>query len=58
MCEQFISDVTDSYISPLLSLLDKIDTIIKMAESDGKDGNNLLKQQPFAKAGKVHPFST
>lgn len=53
VCEQFISDVTDSYISPLISLLDKIDTILKMAEADCKDGTQLLKQQPFAKAGKL-----
>jgi len=53
VCEQFISDVTDSYISPLISLLDKIDTILKMAEADGKDGTQLLKQQPFAKADAV-----
>lgn len=53
VCEQFISDVTDSYIAPLIGLLDKIDTILKMAESDGKDGRALLKLQPFAKADAV-----
>ncbi|XP_012554836.1 conserved oligomeric Golgi complex subunit 3 isoform X2 [Hydra vulgaris] len=53
VCEQFITDVTESYISPLTSLLDKIDTVLKMAEADGKDSKQLLKQQPFAKADAV-----
>ena len=53
VCEQFISETTDSFIAPLNSILDKIDTILKMAEIEGKDGKHLLKQQPFAKAGKI-----
>lgn len=51
VCERFISETTDSFIAPLNSLLDKIDTILKMAEQEGKNGQQLLKQQPFAKAG-------
>lgn len=53
VCELFITDVTDAYIAPLASLLDKIDTILKMAEADGKDGKQLLKQQPFAKSDSI-----
>lgn len=53
VCEQFITEVTDSYVAPLSNLLDKMDTLLKMAEADGKDGNALLKQQPFAKAGRL-----
>ena len=52
VCELFISDVTSSFVSPLISLLDKMDTILKMAEAEGKDASALLKQQPFARAGK------
>lgn len=52
ICEQFISETTSSFIAPLNSLLDKIDTILKMAEEEGKDGKQLLKQQPFAKSGE------
>ncbi|XP_057302069.1 conserved oligomeric Golgi complex subunit 3-like [Hydractinia symbiolongicarpus] len=53
VCEQFITEVTDSYVAPLINLLDKMDTLLKMAEADGKDGNALLKQQPFAKADAI-----
>jgi len=56
VCEQFISEVTDSFIAPLNAILDKIDTILKMAEIEGKDGKLLLKQQPFAKAGIILTF--
>ena len=28
-----------------------MDTILKMAEAEGKDASALLKQQPFARAG-------
>ncbi|XP_066915841.1 conserved oligomeric Golgi complex subunit 3-like [Clytia hemisphaerica] len=53
VCERFISETTDSFIAPLNALLDKIDTILKMAEQEGKNGQQLLKQQPFAKADAV-----
>lgn len=53
VCENFITDITDSYIAPLTNLLDKLDTILKMAEADSKDGKILISQQPFAKADAI-----
>ncbi len=51
VCEQFISSVVDSFVSPLSSFLDKIDTLAKLAEEEGKEKRILVAQQPFTKPG-------
>ena len=51
ICEEFISTAVDSFVSPLTSFLDKIDTLAKLAEEEGKEKRQLIGQQPFAKPG-------
>ena len=41
----------DSFVSPLTSFLDKIDTLAKLAEEEGKEKGHLISQQPFARPG-------
>ena len=51
VCEQFISTAVESFVNPLGSFLDKIDTLSKLAEEEGKEKRQLVGQQPFAKPG-------
>ncbi len=51
VCEQFISAVVDSFVNPLTSFIDQIDTLAKLAEEEGKEKRQLVSQQPFAKPG-------
>ena len=51
MCEQFISDATNSLTQPLKSLLSKYDVIFQLAEKDSHDPATMLHHQPFAGAG-------
>lgn len=51
ICEQFISTAVDAFVNPLGSFLDKIDTLAKLAEEEGKEKRQLISQQPFAKPG-------
>jgi len=53
ICEEFISTAVDSFVSPLTSFLDKIDTLAKLAEEEGKEKGHLISQQPFARPENV-----
>eukprot|EP00112_Aurelia_sp_Birch-Aquarium-sp1_P012947 Seg2728.2 transcript_id=Seg2728.2/GoldUCD/mRNA.D3Y31 product="Conserved oligomeric Golgi complex subunit 3" protein_id=Seg2728.2/GoldUCD/D3Y31 len=53
VCEQFITTAVESFINPLGSFLDKIDTLSKLAEEEGKEKRQLVGQQPFAKPESV-----
>ena len=52
VCEEFISTAVDAFVSPLTSFLDKIDTLEKLADEEGKEKRHLINQQPFAKPGE------
>ncbi|XP_065055935.1 conserved oligomeric Golgi complex subunit 3-like [Rhopilema esculentum] len=53
VCEQFIGTAVDNFVSPLTSLLDKMDTLTQLAEEEGKDKHQIINQQPFAKPESV-----
>lgn len=53
VCEQFIQNVSESFIAPLSAFLAKVTVIKNLAVEEGKDPKAFLKQQPFAKPENV-----
>ncbi|XP_032237953.2 conserved oligomeric Golgi complex subunit 3 [Nematostella vectensis] len=53
VCEQFIQQVSESFISPLSAFIGKVNVILKLAEDEGKDKSAFLRQQPWAKPESV-----
>ncbi len=51
VCENFITDTTDSIVDPLKTLLAKFDVLVSLASKDDLDLTTLIQQQPFAEAG-------